>query len=217
MTPPVIPATLLDARGTSISALQFPPESVLVFAGVPGAGKSTALHRLFAADPTATAPVLSSSGALVLDSHQSRNRLRPRLGRVPYGLWRPVVHLAHYRAINNAMRTTRSPVAIHDCATFGWSRAVLAKWARDHDRQLHLVLIDVPADAARQGQIVRGRRVNSIAFAGHVRRWERLMHQLGAREAPATQPNLLRDITSATIVDRETLAGIASVTFAKAN
>ncbi|MFC4127519.1 AAA family ATPase [Nocardia rhizosphaerae] len=208
------PAALVDLRCGAVDELHYPATSVLVFAGVPGAGKSTALHRFFAVGPDAEKPVRTDSGALVLDSNHTRNRLRHRLGLIPYPLWRPLVHLAHYRAIRTALRTTDGPVAIHDCATFGWSRRLIARWARAGRRELHMVLIDVPATQARHGQITRGRRVNGLAFTAHCRRWEQLMLDLGAR-GDGPLPEIEEPLASASvvIVDRTTLSGVSLIAF----
>lgn len=208
----IAPHALVDLRAGEVDQLHYPATSVLVFAGVPGAGKSTALHRFFAAGPDAEEPVRTASGALVLDSNHTRNRLRHRLGLLPYPLWRPLVHLAHYRAIREALRTADGPVAIHDCATFAWSRRMIARWAQAGRRELHMVLIDVPPTQARHGQVTRGRRVNSVAFSAHCRRWERMMQSLGARGSVATDPAPLES-ASVVIVDRRTLSAVTRITF----
>ncbi|WP_280343992.1 AAA family ATPase [Nocardia neocaledoniensis] len=205
------PVALVDLRAGEVDELRYPATSVLVFAGVPGAGKSTALHRFFAAGPDAEQPVRTATGALVLDSQHTRNRLRHRLGAVPYPLWRPLVHLAHYRAIRAALRTADGPVAIHDCATFGWSRRLISRWAEEGRREVHMVLIDVPADQARHGQITRGRRVNGVAFTAHCRRWDRLMRSLGADTATPNAAPLASG--SVVIVDRQSLSAVTRITF----
>ncbi|MEU4649361.1 AAA family ATPase [Nocardia fluminea] len=213
-TPRIItPIALLDLRASEVEELRYPSTTVLVFAGVPGAGKSTALHRFFGSGPDAEQPVRTASGALVLDSNHTRNRLRHRLGWVPYSLWRPLVHLAHYRAIRDALRDNDGPVAIHDCATFRWSRRLITRWTTQGRRELHMVLIDVPAEQARSGQISRGRSVNNLAFTGHCRRWETMMDSLGARGtllAPDPQP---LSCTSVVIVDRPTLHAVSRIAF----
>lgn len=207
----ITPIHVVDLRAAEVDELRYPTATVLVFAGVPGAGKSTALHRFFAAGPDADRPVRSAAGALVLDSNHTRNRLRHRFGRAPYALWRPLVHLAHYRAIRDTLRETTGPVAIHDCATFAWSRALLTRWTRAGGRDLHLVLIDVPATQARAGQVTRGRLVNGPAFSAHVRRWERMMRALGARGS--TPKSAALRSASAVIIDRPTLRTVSRITF----
>ncbi|MDO3649646.1 AAA family ATPase [Nocardia mangyaensis] len=208
----ITPVDLVDLRAAEVDELHYPSATVLVFAGVPGAGKSTALHRFFAAGPDADRPVRSAAGALVLDSNHTRNRLRHRFGRTPYALWRPLVHLAHYRAIRDTLRETQGPVAIHDCATFAWSRALVTRWTRAGGRDLHLVLIDVSATQARVGQVTRGRLVNGVAFTAHVRRWERMMRALGARE-PGHASSTAMPSASAVIIDRPTLSNVSRITF----
>ncbi|MFC6013208.1 AAA family ATPase [Nocardia lasii] len=209
----ITPIALVDLRASEADELRYPATTVLVFAGVPGAGKSTALHRFFGAGPDADRPVHSDSGATVLDSNHTRNRLRHRLGWAPYSLWRPLVHLAHYRAIRAALSAGTGPVAIHDCATFGWSRRLIIRWTTAGSRQLHMVLIDVPADQARHGQISRGRRVNGLAFTGHCRRWEALMDTLGARETVAAPNPRPLDAASVVLIDRPTLRAVSRITF----
>ncbi len=205
----ITPVALVDLRASEVEELRYPSTTVLVFAGVPGAGKSTALHRFFGAGPDAEHPVRTASGALVLDSNHTRNRLRHRLGWAPYSLWRPLVHLAHYRAIRDALLDSEGPVAIHDCATFRWSRRLITRWATQGQRELHMVLIDVPADEARSGQISRGRSVNGLAFVAHCRRWETMMAELGAR---AADPEPL-SATSVVIIDRPTLHALSRIAF----
>ncbi|MFD3707221.1 AAA family ATPase [Nocardia sp. NPDC058658] len=209
----IAPVALVDLRASEVEELRYPATTVLVFAGVPGAGKSTALHRFFGAGPDAEHPVRTDSGALVLDSNHTRNRLRHRLGWAPYSLWRPLVHLAHYRAIRDALHDSDGPVAIHDCATFRWSRRLITRWAAEGRRELHMVLIDVPADEARRGQITRGRSVNGLAFTAHCRRWEAMMDSLGARDtalAPDAHP---LSSTSVVIIDRPTLHAVSRIAF----
>ncbi|WP_243655083.1 ATP-binding protein [Nocardia alba] len=209
----ITPIALVDLRASAVEELRYPRSTVLVFAGVPGAGKSTALHRFFGSGPDAEHPVRTASGALVLDSNHTRNRLRHRLGWAPYSLWRPLVHFAHYRAIRDAVRDSDGPVAIHDCATFRWSRRLIARWSAQGRRELHMVLIDVPAEQARSGQISRGRSVNSLAFTGHCRRWETMMDSLGARgTALAPDPRPLAS-TSVVIIDRPTLHAVSRIAF----
>lgn len=209
----ITPVDLVDLRASEVEELRYPSTTVLVFAGVPGAGKSTALHRFFGAGPEAEQPVRTGSGALVLDSNHTRNRLRHRLGWAPYSLWRPLVHLAHYRAIRDALRDSDGPVAIHDCATFRWSRRLITRWTAQGHRELHMVLIDVPPEQARRGQISRGRSVNGLAFTAHCRRWETMMDSLGARgtaPAPTRQP---LSSTSVVIIDRPTLHAVSRIAF----
>ncbi|WP_280236566.1 AAA family ATPase [Nocardia cyriacigeorgica] len=204
----LLPHTVHDLRGRAVDELRYPATAVLVFAGVPGAGKSTALRRLFGSTAEAEWPPAGPQGSVVLDSQHSRNSWRHRLGRLPYPLWRPVVHIAHYSRIRNALRDNAGPVVVHDCATFGWARRMLARWAAARGRELHLILIDVPATIARAGQYSRGRRVNGFFFRLHCVRWQRLLRQVGTE--PITDPAP----ASIVIADRDTVDGLSRVGFA---
>ncbi|MBH0777131.1 AAA family ATPase [Nocardia bovistercoris] len=212
---PVTPRRILrpdavhDLRGRPVDELRYPPTAALIFAGIPGAGKSTALHKFFGASPEDEAPPRTPQGALVLDSHHARNRWRHKLGRLPYPLWRPIVHVAHYAGIREALREASGPVVIHDCATFGWARTMIGRWAEKYHREMHVVLLDVPADDAMAGQRARGRRVNGVSFRLHVRRWHRLVGAV-AVEALAAR------CASIVIADRSTVNTIGAVTFTAA-
>ncbi|MGN2640895.1 AAA family ATPase [Nocardia takedensis] len=204
----VCPHAVHDLRGRPVEELRYPAHAALVFAGVPGAGKSTALHRYFGVRPEDESPPRGPAGLLVLDSHHARNRWKRRLGWLPYPLWRPLVHVVHYAGIRSALRTVHGPVVIHECATFRWTRAMIARWARRFQRELHVVLLDVPATEAMAGQRARGRRVNGVSFRLHVRRWRELLGTV-SEVAPNPVP-----CASVVVVDRPTVNAIARVTFA---
>ncbi|MGW0181890.1 AAA family ATPase [Nocardia sp. NPDC003345] len=184
------PRGLDDLRGGHAGSLRYPATAALIFAGIPGAGKSTALRRLFDAGPESEHACPGPDGSLVFDSIQARNSWRPRLSWLPYPLWRPVVHLVHFNRIWIALRDHRGPVVIHDCGTVDLTRRMLARWALRQGRELHMVLLDVPAESARAGQFARGRRVGRASFHWHVWRWRRLLGQVedgsGPRPAPAS-------------------------------
>ncbi|MFE9580317.1 AAA family ATPase [Nocardia sp. NPDC006044] len=208
LLPFLAPDAVHDLRGRAIDELQYPPMSALVVAGIPGAGKSTVLRRFFGATTESEDPSPGPEGSVVLDSLQARNRLRHRLGWLPYSLWRPVVHVAHFAGIRAALRDTDGPVVIHDCATTGWSRRIISLWAAGYGRELHLILLDVPTAAARAGQHARGRRSNRMTFVLHCFRWRRLMERLrsGGELRPAPE--------SLVIVDRININHMSRVTFA---
>jgi predicted kinase len=152
-------------RLDGVRELQYSADSVVVVAGVPGAGKSTLLRRLF---PT--------EGAVrVFDSERIRNRWMPVLGVLPYAWWRPLVHLTHYASVLKAMRSSEGPLVVHDCATRPWVRQLLGWRAKRAGLPVHLVLLDVPGDVARDGQWVRGRVVRAGSMATHCRRWPELL------------------------------------------
>ncbi|MEV6557764.1 AAA family ATPase [Nocardia sp. NPDC051756] len=206
--PALAPDAVHDLRGRAIDELQYPPMTALVVAGIPGAGKSTVLRRFFGATTESEDPSNGPEGSVVLDSLQARNRLRHRLGWLPYSLWRPVVHVVHFAGIRAALRDTDGPVVIHDCATTGWARRIISLWAAGYGRELHLILLDVPTAVARAGQHARGRRSNRMTFVLHCFRWRRLMERLraggGLRPAPE----------SLVIVDRININHLSRVTFA---
>jgi hypothetical protein len=149
------------------AVLLLPPAAMLVVAGVPGAGKTTLLSRVDAA------------GSRVLDPEPIRVRYARWLGRVPYRLWRPLVHAEHYLRLLLAL-PGRAGVVVHETGTRAWRRRLLASMARRSGRTAHLLLLDVTAEAALEGQRRRRRAVRRGAFGGHWRRWQALRAALTA-------------------------------------
>jgi hypothetical protein len=130
--------------------------AVIVVAGLPGAGKTT----LVRSDPRA------------LDSDAIREAWAARLGRVPYALWRPLVHAWHWIAIWRALRRPDGVVVVRPF-THGWLRRAVLRRARRFHPAVHLVVVDATPAQARAGQRVRGRRVREHAMRRHERRWAR--------------------------------------------
>jgi predicted kinase len=164
----------LDAPGRDAPAdpgvLRLPPAALLVVAGVPGAGKTTWLSR-------AQAP-----GSLVLDPETVRARLQAPLGRVPYRLWRPLVHAGHALRVLAALPGP-SGLIVHDTGTRRWRRRLLTGLARRWGRGAHLLLLDVTAEDALEGQRRRRRALGRTAFAAHWRSSRRLRDALPAAAA----------------------------------
>ena len=153
------------------AVLCLPPAALLVVAGVPGAGKTTLLSRV------------DAPGSLVLDPEPIRDRYLRWLGRVPYRLWRPLVHAEHFARVLLAL-PGRTGLIVHDTGTRGWRRRLLAGLARACGRSGHLLLLDVSAEAALDGQRRRRRALRTPAFAVHWRNWRRLRADLLTPGAP---------------------------------
>jgi AAA domain len=151
------------------AVLRLPPAALLVVAGVPGAGKTTLLSRV------------DAPGSLVLDPEPIRDRYLRWLGRVPYRLWRPLVHAEHFARVLLAL-PGRTGLIVHDTGTRGWRRRLLAGLARRCGRSGHLLLLDVTAEAALEGQRRRRRALRHSAFATHWRNWRQLRAELPAPE-----------------------------------
>jgi len=147
--------------------------------GVPGAGKSTALARVAGCRP----------GVRVLDSEAARRDLRGRVARgVPYGVYRPVVHVRHLAGVVRAVLSGpgcgvgcadgagsgddgAGVLVVHDPATSRARRWWWARLARRAGWRPVLVMVDVGRGEALSGQEARGRVVRARAFARHWRRW----------------------------------------------
>jgi hypothetical protein len=149
--------------------------ALVVVAGVPGAGKTTALRSA------------ARAGVRVLDPEHQRDWLR---ARVPAGVpcsYRPLTHLAHRMLVIAVL--LRGPgggsVLVHDPGTRTWLRRLIGAlgWLRGWSS--HLLLIEVSRDDALLGQQRRRRVVRARAFDRHWRRWVRLRAALDRRGARA--------------------------------
>jgi predicted kinase len=131
-------------------------DDVVVVAGLPGAGKTT----LVALEPRA------------LDSDAVRETWAPRLGSLPYGLWRPFVHARHWLAIWIALRQPGGVILVRPF-TSAWSRRAVLRRALRHHPAVHLVVVEATPAEARARQRARGRTVGGRAMRRHERRWAR--------------------------------------------
>lgn len=165
----------------TVRGVVYPRRSLVLVAGVPGAGKSTLLRRLFGLRGNEEGTVLTAEGVRVVDSLQSRYRLRPLLGGVPYPLWRWVVHVLHLTRMATALRG--GPVVVHECGTRSPVRVLLALLCGLRRYEMHVLMIDATPQEARNGQNARGRRVTERSHQAHSRRWRRL--RAATRHRPA--------------------------------
>ncbi|APY90778.1 ATP-binding protein [Streptomyces alfalfae] len=192
---PLLPvAVVRDLRqraGHSPHRLTFAEGDLVVVSGLPGGGKSTLMRQ------AVTGPRV--------DSQDTRDRWAARMPRhLPYAVYRPLVRLAHYAGLRRTLRSGAS-VVVHDCGTQTWVRRWLAREAARRGSTLHLLLLDVPADTALDGQRERGRGVSRYAFARHRRTIGRLVGDAERGELP-------RGCGSAVLLDRaaaRVLRGIA--------
>ncbi|MFI8242068.1 AAA family ATPase [Streptomyces sp. NPDC085866] len=183
---------LRDRGGRSPHALVFGPADLVVITGLPGSGKSTLMHRAVPGHR--------------IDSQDTRDRWDTRMPRLlPYALYRPLVRLAHYAGLRRALRTGEG-VVVHDCGTQPWVRSWLAREARRRGGTLHLLLLDVTAGTAREGQRERGRGVSRYAFSRHRRTTARLLRAVERGELPA-------GCGSAVLLDRDAADVLHRITF----
>jgi energy-coupling factor transporter ATP-binding protein EcfA2 len=198
------PAPTRDLRGLEVHELTFPAGSVVLLAGIPGAGKTTLLRRLYALTGREQGPVWTDDGTVVLDSEQARNGWGTWLRPVPYRYWRPLVHLTHYLRLWAAVRRGSGPIVLHECGTRGWVFGGLVRHAARHGRQVHVLLLDVPAPVAQESQRRRGRRVHPGRFARHARRWRAMVAdaERGRSVLPGARTLTLIDRRAANRLDR---------------
>jgi predicted kinase len=180
-----------------VGELHYPAKAFVLLAGVPGAGKTTLLHRLFGP---------GNAHVRVLDSAETRERWMPRLGWLPYGLWRPVAHSAHYLRVLAAIRAVRErgPLVVPDCGTRPWVRWLFVRQARRSRVPLHVVLLDVTEAEGRAGQEERRRKVSSRSYRRHCRRWRALL---------VDPYRLLKGAESVLVLDRKSADDLRAMCF----
>jgi len=164
----------------SLVALLVPPPAdrpepaarVVLVGGVPGAGKTTAIARVAA----------ERSDVDALDPEAFRDRIARLLpDGTAYRAYRPLVHILH--ALHVLVVLLRGPVpgrtlVVHDPATRPRRRRLFAWLAGTRGWDPVLLYVDVPRAVARTGQVLRGRVVDPVSFAGHWARWETLRSEL---------------------------------------
>ena len=157
-----------------------PPEQgapvLVVIGGLPGSGKTTLLRRLL--DGSAG----DGGGAVTgLDSEDVAARLRAACPGVPYALLRPAVHAGHrWHVLRTIVGSAAPAVLLSDPWTSApWRHAVRGA-ARRAGRTVQLVLLDVPAAVAAEGQRARGRAIPVRRMRRHVVRWAQALGGLPA-------------------------------------
>ncbi|WSA97076.1 ATP-binding protein [Streptomyces sp. NBC_01795] len=190
-----------DLRGTvARHTLRYPAGDVVVVSGLPGGGKSTLIR----------AAVPARADVIRVDSQDTRERWERRLpGWLPYGVYRPLVRIAHYAGLRRAL-ASGAAVVVHDCGTQSWVRRWLARDAVRRGRALHLLLLDVTARDALSGQAERGRGVSGYAFRRHLRAVRRL-------RAAAQTGRLPGGCVSSVLLDRGSAQALREVIFTPAS
>jgi hypothetical protein len=176
-------------RPRDLAELRLPARAVLLVAGVPGAGKTTLLGRV------------DTSGSVVLDPETLRSAYKPLLGRLPYRLWRPLVHSRHYLRVLLELRGPAGLV-VHEPGTRAWMRRLLVLAAGRARRSAHLLLLEVRLEEALAGQRQRRRSLRRRAFDRHWRRWNRLRRHPGRLEKEGWASVLVLDRAAASRLRR---------------
>jgi predicted kinase len=183
---------LREREGRGPHALLFGPRDLVVVTGLPGSGKSTLMRR--------TVP------GRRIDSQDTRDHWDSRMPRfLPYGVYRPLVRLAHSAGLRRALRGGEG-VVVHDCGTQAWVRRWLAREARRRGGTLHLLMLDVTPEEALAGQRDRGRGVSRYAFLRHRAAANRLLRSVERGELPA-------GCGSAILVDRDAAGTLRRIGF----
>lgn len=195
--PTARPVVRHDLRRTATErTLRYRAGDVVVVSGLPGGGKSTLMRSA----------VPAGSDVVRIDSQDARERWERRMPRwLPYGVYRPLVRLAHYAGLRAALGSGAG-VVVHDCGTQSWVRRWLARDAVRRGRSLHLLLLDVAPEDALAGQTARGRRVSGYAFRRHLR-------AVGRLRTAAVTGRLPAGCVSSVLLDRSAAQALRAVRF----
>ncbi len=171
--------------------LTYPPDAVVVVAGVPGAGKTTLIRR--AVDPAA---------ARIVDTEDRREAGHARSSSRLYA--------GHYARILAALAGRRAggrPIVVHSRGTRGVLRRTIAYLAALRGRPAHLILLDVARETAEAAQRGRGRTVSRREMSRQVSRWRRLV-------TDRAQDRLVREgWASVLVLDRAQAAEVGALRF----
>ena len=149
-----------------------PRARVVLVGGVPGAGKTTAITQVAAATPSVDA----------LDLRNVSGRAQPDAA----GGGRSTRRTGPWCTPCTRSECCSLPLRGPFPAGPWWSRpgdpTAAARWfarlARLRGWDPVLVYVDVPRALAETGQVLRGRVVDPVSFAGHWARWEALRAQV---------------------------------------
>ncbi|MFH9353291.1 AAA family ATPase [Kitasatospora sp. NPDC017646] len=199
----VVPRGVVDLRGETGAGLvvAYPADAVVVVSGLPGAGKSTLLRRW------ATAGAVPTVDPRTV--HEACEALMP--ARLPYAVYRPWARLEHFRLLRSSVRRG-GPLLVHDCGSRAWMRRWLAREAGRGGRELHLVLLDVGAATALDGQRARGRHASARVFARHRRGLGRLLAEF-TRHARSGAPEPTPEAASVLLLDAVSRSRAEAVRF----
>lgn len=154
---------------------------LVVIGGLPGSGKTTLLRRLLDDHSNGGGPGVAVTG---LDSEVIAAQLRAAGPGVPYALLRPAVHAGHRWQVLRTIVGSAAPVVLlsDPWTSAPWRHAVL-RAARRAGRSVQLVVLDVPASVAVEGQHARGRTIPARRMRKHVKRWAQALVELPAGPA----------------------------------
>ncbi|MFD8755419.1 AAA family ATPase [Kitasatospora sp. NPDC059577] len=198
----VVPHAVVDLRGEAGAGfvVAYPADAVVVVSGLPGAGKSTLLRRWSGTAVRAVDP---------RTVHEACEAVMP--ASLPYAVYRPWARLEHFRLLRSSVRRG-GPLLVHDCGSRAWMRRWLAREAGRRGRELHLVLLDVGAATALDGQRARGRHSSSRVFARHHRGLERLLEAF-TRHVRAGGPLPTPEASSVLLLDAASRSRAEAVRF----
>lgn len=147
--------------------------TLVLLAGIPGAGKTETLRSIRSVDPHVR----------ISDPEVLRTWLSTHTPWLPYPLARPFVHtIAHVVALYKVLRRGAGPLIVHDPGTRRWSRRTLLWLALLRGYSPAAVFVDVSREDALSGQQKRGRVVRHRAFDRHWQRWSSLRDRIVAGE-----------------------------------
>lgn len=193
-----------DSRRADITELRYPRGTLVLVAGLPGAGKSHLLARLYGLRGDERLPVLAGN-TLVIDSRQARNWWARFLTPLPPRARVPIVHTTHIWRIVRAVLGGHDVVA-HTRGTWPHILRGFAWLTRRRGGRVHMILLDVDPPTARAGQRERGRTVTNTTFARHVRLWTPIVRR--ARETGELPP-----AAGVTILDRDAADRLKTICF----